>query len=140
MLVREQTASVNNRPAMQFSAHQKTISHNTPPHQPGRQAMTNRPIQCTDFPALAALGMIPNVYRSTLDHRLNDTAGLMVKRMTETIDEEQLQSRIDAMLKNFDVQSLLDPSMPNTGGMEILAVIERHLRSQVQRLLAQRNA
>ena len=102
--------------------------------------MTNQLIQCTDFPALAALGMIPNVYRSTLDHRLNNTAGLMVERMTETIDEEQLQSRIDAMLKNFDVQSLLDPSMPNMGGMEILAVIERHLRSQVQRLLAQRNA
>ncbi len=102
--------------------------------------MTNQSIQRSDFPTRAALGTIPNVYRSTLDHRINNTAGLMVGRMTEKNDGEQLRSRIDAVLNDFDVQSLLDPSMPNTGGMEILAVIERNLRSQVLTLLARRNA
>ena len=100
--------------------------------------MTNRSIQRSEFPTLAALGMIPNVYRSTLDHRLNDTAGLMVGLITKTTNEELLQSRVDGMLEDFDVQSLLDPSMPNMGGMEILVVIERHFRSQVLTLLARR--
>ena len=102
--------------------------------------MTTRSIQCTDFPTLAAFGTHPNVYRSTIDDRLNNTAGLMVGRMTEKTNEELLQSQFDAMLKDFDVQSLLDPSLPNTGGMEVLAVIERNLRSRVLMLLARRNA
>ena len=49
--------------------------------------MTNRRIQCTDFPTLAALGIILNGDRSTLDHRLNNTAGLMVGLITETTNE-----------------------------------------------------
>jgi len=64
----------------------------------------------------------------------------MVGRMTEKTNEELLQSQFDAMLKDFDVQSLFDPSLPNTGGMEVLAVIERNLRSRVLMLLARRNA
>ena len=93
--------------------------------------MTTVTTQPTHFPRLTALGMIPNGYRRSLDQSLNDAAGLMVERLTETIDETPIRLRIDAMLEDFDFQTLLDPSMLNAGGMEILTLIQSKLRRKV---------
>ncbi|MGR9074189.1 MAG: hypothetical protein ACU833_14105, partial [Gammaproteobacteria bacterium] len=58
----------------------------------------------------------------------------------ERKDDHSIQSQIDWTLDRLDINTLLDPNMPNTGGMEVMATIKRDLRLQLESLLfAQKN-
>ncbi len=65
------------------------------------------------------------------------------RKMGQTVelqDDQPVQTQIESTLDNLDLDSIFDPTMLNTGGMEIMATIKRELRLQLETLLfAQKN-
>lgn len=66
-----------------------------------------------------------------------------VQKSGQTLDlleDQSVKNQVNSFLDNFDFDLLLDPTMPNTGGMEIMTTIKRQLRSQIESaLFSQKN-
>ena len=69
---------------------------------------------------------------------LNVLKTASVRKSGQTIelqDDQSVQSKIDSALDKLDVNSMLDPDMLNTGGMEVMATIKRDLSLELEAML-----
>ena len=76
-----------------------------------------------------------------LERLINVLKSASVRKSGQTIelqDDQSVQSKIDSALDNLDVNTMLDPDMPNTGGMEVMATIKRELSHELEAMLTTR--
>jgi hypothetical protein len=53
----------------------------------------------------------------------------------ELQDHQSALTQINSALKNLDINTLLNPDMPNSGGMEVIATIKRNLSLELEAVL-----
>ena len=54
----------------------------------------------------------------------------------ELQDDQSVRTQIDLALDNLDINTMLDPDMPNTGGMEVMATIKHDLSLELEAMLS----
>ena len=75
----------------------------------------------------------------SLERLINALKTLSVRKSGQAIelqDDQSVRTQIDLALDNLDINTMLDPTMPNTGGMEVIASIKRDLSLELQSMLA----
>ena len=74
----------------------------------------------------------------SLERLINALKTVSVRKIGQLIelqDDQSIQTQIDSALDNLDINTMLDPDMPNTGGMEVMATIKRDLSLELEAML-----
>jgi CheY-like chemotaxis protein len=68
------------------------------------------------------------------------TASDSKKGQTIELHNDELdRTEIDSVLNKLDIANILNPNMPNMGGMEVLATIRQDLSHKLETLMAAQN-
>ncbi len=57
-------------------------------------------------------------------------------QVVELHKDQSVCSQLDTALDSLDIDTMLNPNMPNTGSMEVVATLKRDLRLRLESLLA----
>ena len=79
--------------------------------------------------------------RVSSERLINALKTVSAQKRDQTIELQNDQSarvQIDSVLETLDINTLLEPTMPNTGSMEVLVAIKRNLSLELETLLAAR--
>ena len=75
----------------------------------------------------------------SLDRLIKALKTVSVRKSGQAIelqDDQSVRTQIDLALDNLDINTMLDPDMPNTGGMEVMATIKRDLSLELEAMLS----
>ena len=71
-----------------------------------------------------------------LIHALKSVSFRKSGQAIELQDDQSIRNQINSVLDNIDINTMLDPNLPNTGGMEVMATIKRDLSLELEAMLA----
>ena len=81
-------------------------------------------------------------YPESLEHLigiLKSASSRIPGQAIELQGNPPVRNQIETALDNIDITNLLDPLLPNTGGMEVLATLKRELTLEIEAICFERD-